>query len=534
MNKKMVKLLSLLLLSISFFVMQNSLAFASNDVWFNDLKSVFLNNRAIILAINIRSFNAEDKNGDDIIQPDKGDIAGNFVNAVKRLDELKSYGINTIHLLPVTPVGKTKARGTAGSLYAISDFTKLDPMLDDTSNKLTVEEEAKQFIDECHKRDIRVIVDLPSCGSYDLFLKKPELFVTGSDGKPVVPMDWTDVRVFKSNNADGSINEALYNEYKAYVDMVQKLGADGIRADVATSKTAEFWKKLISYAKSQDPEFLFLAEASECWNEPIAQNAPFTPYYELLDAGFDGWYGNFIAYKNWKTQEDFVKNISLTRDIIKSYAAKKTPKAVIGSFATHDEVSPVITGGIPFSQQIIWLQATLPVNSYFVDGFQTGDAYNYKYANKKATQSYTDDNVYFVNKGKFDIFNLSRKPGAVNNKLIFDFAVANQFKANASNMLNKGEYTFLKTGNKNAFAYMITFHYSSVLVLFNKDLSYSQTVEVPIKDFKSPDMIVPLAFTSTPLVEKNKIKSNLMPGEIQVFMISRANEPAKSKKNNKR
>ena len=196
MNKKMVKLLSLLLLSISFFVMQNSLAFASNDVWFNDLKSVFLNNRAIILAINIRSFNAEDKNGDDIIQPDKGDIAGNFVNAVKRLDELKSYGINTIHLLPVTPVGKTKARGTAGSLYAISDFTKLDPMLDDTSNKLTVEEEAKQFIDECHKRDIRVIVDLPSCGSYDLFLKKPELFVTGSDGKPVVPMDWTDVRVF--------------------------------------------------------------------------------------------------------------------------------------------------------------------------------------------------------------------------------------------------------------------------------------------------------------------------------------------------
>ena len=104
MNKIVAKLLALLVLSAGFFYANPSFAADNNSIWFNDMKSVFLNNKATILAINIRSFNAQDKNGDDIIQPSKGDVAGNFVNAVKRLDEIKSYGINTIHILPFTPI----------------------------------------------------------------------------------------------------------------------------------------------------------------------------------------------------------------------------------------------------------------------------------------------------------------------------------------------------------------------------------------------------------------------------------------------
>ena len=404
-------------------------------------------------------------------------------------------------------------------------------MLDDKSNTLSVEEEAKNFIKECHKRNIRVIADLPSCGSYDLYLAKPELFMTDNNGKPIVPFDWTDVRVFKATNPDGTINEDLYNQYKAYIDMVQKLDVDGIRADVATSKPYDFWKRLISYAKSQDPEFLFLAEASESWDKPLAPNAPFTPYHELLNAGFDGWYGNYFNYKNWKTQEEFQKDFNLIKDTIKSYELQKNPKAVIGSFATHDEVAPVLTGGIPYAQQVLWLQATLPLNSYYVDGFQTGDNYMYKYANKKANQSCTDDNVYFVHKGKFDIFNFSRKPVApsIDTKFVFDFSVANQFKEKAWNIVNKGNYTFLNTGNKSVFSYMSTYGYSSVLVILNKDLAYSQPAKVTLKDFKTDDIIVPLAFTTTPVVEKNKVKIDLMPGEIMVFMISRNADAVKKK-----
>ncbi len=152
-------------------------------LWKNDLRTLFIKNQAIILAVNIRTFNAFDKDGNDIIETDKGEISGNFVNAVKRLNELQNQGINTIHLLPITPVGKVKAIGTAGSLYAISGFSELNPQLDDETNKLSVTEEAKKFIDECHKRNIRVIVDLPSCGSYDLYLSKPSLFLKDKQDK---------------------------------------------------------------------------------------------------------------------------------------------------------------------------------------------------------------------------------------------------------------------------------------------------------------------------------------------------------------
>lgn len=498
-----------------------SYAVMNNGVWLNDTRSLFLQNKAIILAINIRSFNAQDKNNNDIVEIEKGEVAGNFINAIKRLDEIQKQGINTIHLLPVTPVGKVKAMGTAGSLYAISDFTKLNPQLDDTTNNMSVYDEAKLFIKECHKRNIRVIFDLPSCGSYDMYLANPNLFVTDSSGQPIVPADWTDVRLFKTQNENGKLNDEVFNLYKNYITMVQNLGADGIRADVATSKPYEFWKNLISFAKRKDKEFLFLAEASESWSEPVAKDAPFTPYYKLLDAGFDGWYGSFFSFKDWDTAEKFEKELSLVQNIRKEFALKKQPKAVIGSFATHDEVSPIITGGMPFSNMIIWLQATLPVNSYFVDGFQSGDAYQYKYANQKATKTYTDDDIYYVHQGKFDIFNFSRKPGAQNNDLTADFVMGNKLKVMSSEIVNRGTMNFLKTGNPSVFAYEYTYKYSKILVVVNKDLVYQSSARISLKDHKDSDMMFPVKCSSNPEFKKKQLVLEMYPGEIMVFLIGK-------------
>ena len=69
-------------------------------------------------------------------------------------------------------------------------------------SNLSIEEQAKKFIDEAHKRNIRVIVDVPACASYDLYLQKPDLFVTSSNGEPVVPADWTDVRLLATGTED--------------------------------------------------------------------------------------------------------------------------------------------------------------------------------------------------------------------------------------------------------------------------------------------------------------------------------------------
>lgn len=509
----------------------SSHAALKNGVYINDARTLFLRNQAIILAVNIRTFNAQDKNKNDIIEPEKGEVSGNFLNAINRLDTLRKQGINTIHLLPVTPVGKVKAMGTAGSLYAISDFTKLNPQLDDETNELSVFEEAKLFVKECHKRNIRVIFDLPSCGSYDMYLSNPNLFLKDASGKSVVPADWTDVRLFKVQNPDGSLNDEVYLLYRNYVDMVQKLGADGIRADVATSKPYEFWQNLISYARQKDDEFLFLAEASESWTEPVSKLAPFTPYYKLLDAGFDGWYGSFSSFKDWNTPEKFEKEISLLQNIRKEYAAKSQPKAVIGNFATHDDPSPINIGGMPFSQMIIWLQATLPVNSYFVDGFQTGDAYQYKYANQKAPKSKTDDDYYYVHKGKFDIFNFSRKPGAKNEELLSDFVLGNKMKAMSFEILAKGTFEMVKTDNPDVFGYTYSYNYAKIFVIFNKDLVYQNTAKFVLKDFDMQnDMVMPLKVSNGPKFDKKHASINLAPGEINVMFIQKGADDSNNKK----
>ncbi len=523
--KKLLRYISVLIVAV--FFSSPSFAALNNGVWVNDARALFLQNKAIIMAINIRTFNANDKNKNDIVEIEKGETPGNFVNAVKRLDELAELGINTIHLLPVTPTGKVKAIGTAGSLYAISDFTKLNPQLDDTTNNLSVYDEAKAFVKECHKRNIRVIFDMPSCGSYDMFLAEPSLFMTDAAGQPLVPLDWTDVRIFKTQNADGSLNDAVYSLYKQYIDMVQKLGADGIRADVATSKPAKFWQNLISYARRNDQQFLFIAEASESWSEPLAPGAPFTPYYNLLEAGFDGWYGSFFNFKDWDNSAKFEKELSLIETIRKEFETKKQPKAVIGSFATHDVESPINTGGMPFANMIIWLQATLPVNSYFVDGIQTGDAYQYKYANQKAAKTYTDDDYYFVHKGKFDIFNFSRKPGGPNPSLLLDFKMANKLKSMSTEILNKGTLSFLDTGNPSIFAYQFKLRYSTILVILNKDLVYQSEGKISIKDHSPEDIMFPLKSISNPIMNKKNLILNMAPGETMVFLISKTDTPEK-------
>ena len=92
--KKKVSLLALVLLVFS------TCSYAGN----NDLRTLFLSNKANICGINLRTFNAKDTNGNEII--DEGEESGNFLNAIGRLDEIKNLGINTLHVLPITPVGR--------------------------------------------------------------------------------------------------------------------------------------------------------------------------------------------------------------------------------------------------------------------------------------------------------------------------------------------------------------------------------------------------------------------------------------------
>ena len=110
------------------------------------------NNEATIMAVIPRTMNAKDIDGNGLIQGNE--TPGNFINAVGRLDEYKSLGINTLHILPIHPPGKTKAMGTAGSLYAPDDFLKLDPELVDENPPADVKQKVGAIYKQRTGRDL--------------------------------------------------------------------------------------------------------------------------------------------------------------------------------------------------------------------------------------------------------------------------------------------------------------------------------------------------------------------------------------------
>lgn len=489
-------------------------SFAAQQPWINDLRTLFLENSTTIYELNIRNFNAKDKNENGIIEFELGEESGTFLNAIERLDELQASSINTIHVQPITPVGKTKALGTAGSIYAASSFNTINPQLKDKNSKLSLEDQARKFINEAHKRNIRVIIDLPACGAYDLYLKQPELFIKDANGQPVIPADWTDVRLLDAGT-ETKINLNVYNLYKDFVDMVLDLGADGIRADVAPLKPASFWKDLISYSRKKDHQFMWLAETSDSWNTPISKYGVYTPYNKLLEAGFDGYYGSWFNIKDWDAN-DLYNHIKFNQSLNKKYSEKK---AAIGSFTTHDEMSPVLLHGTKFSEMIMWLNATLPVNAYFVDGIQSGDSYVYFWANKKAPKTYTDDEYYFVHRGKIDIFNFSRKPGYTNGYLNAHFNSANKFRQVMKTTLSKGTLKTIKTSNPEVFAYTVNYDNKTILVFGNLNFSQPNSATVKISKYTGKEITIPVKIKSVPIFENKKFNLKLEEGEIQVLLI---------------
>ncbi len=497
-------------LSILLFLVLSNAVFAEDG-----LRTQFLNNKSVIMGINIRNFNAKDLNNNKII--DGEEISGNFINAIDRLDEIKASNINVLHVLPITPVGKLKALGTAGSLYAISDFWSINPQLVDTTSALEPKEQARLFIEECHKRGIKVIIDLPSCGAYDLFLSHPELFIKDKRQLSIVPTDWTDVRLFNTGN-DLKLNDDVYKAHVGFVDMVLDLGADGIRADVATIKPYKFWKNLIQYTREIKPEFLYLAEASDSWREPPSKYAEFTPYNKLLEAGFDGYYGSFFNLKDWKTSKEFFDHIKFNKKLLTSYVENKS---AILSFTTHDEVSPVILHGEQFPILISWLEATLPFNPYFIDGFQSGDEYLYPWANTLAESTETDDTSYFVHRGKFDIFNFSAKPEGKSLLIKDNFKRAFKFRMDNEDLVSKGTFTQLKCNNDKIIAYSRAYKDSTIFVIANIDYKHTQKKVIVnangVKKEKNIQVIQGLPNLKT---KKNRIYTDLGPGEIKVLRLT--------------
>lgn len=490
----------------------------------NDLRTLFTTNSAKILAIIPRTFNAKDTNGNEFIE--SNEVHGTFLNAIDRLDEVKAEGFNTLHVLPINPPGKDNAMGTAGSVYAPEDLLKFDPILIDKKDPRSPQEQFKAFVDACHKKGLRVMVDMPSCASYDLYMEKPELMAHERNGLAKTPQGWYDIRMFEPWEDEGkrTLNPELLEYHRKFVDLMIDSGVDGIRADVARAKPVEFWDIIIPYSRKRNPEFAWLAESYTYEDASPQANMPYDRPEDSLRAGFDAYYGQYHIFNEWNTAKEL--NDYVIDNLNMSYRLEKG-KSLIGSFATHDDISPMSHGGAVYCNLTSGLEATLPMlNPYFVDGFQSGDNYDYSYRDKYSTETSTDNHEMTVHQNKLDIFNLSRKPGGDEPEIGKFMTSALKFRDEYADVVKRGSYIVLDKKKDKAdqvIAFARHRQGRTLLIIANKNVNRRVACKVEVPTLKAnqklKNLLPSYGEESKFQVSQGEVSVDLGPGRIHVFEI---------------
>jgi starch synthase (maltosyl-transferring) len=84
---------------------------------------------------------------------------GTFLKSIALLPYIKRLGFNTVHLLPITAIGRDGNKGTLGSPYAIRNPYRLDPRLAEPALGLDAETEFAAFVEAAHHLGLRVVVE---------------------------------------------------------------------------------------------------------------------------------------------------------------------------------------------------------------------------------------------------------------------------------------------------------------------------------------------------------------------------------------
>lgn len=84
---------------------------------------------------------------------------GTFLKCIAILPYIKSLGINTVYLLPVSEIGKDGRKGDLGSPYAIKNPYNIEDTLADPIIPFSAKEQFAAFVEASHILEIRVVVE---------------------------------------------------------------------------------------------------------------------------------------------------------------------------------------------------------------------------------------------------------------------------------------------------------------------------------------------------------------------------------------
>lgn len=215
---------------------QDSIAPISNEVM----------ESAVIYEANIRQYSPE----------------GTFEKFTEDIPKLKELGVKIIWVMPIYPISTTKSKGSLGSYYAISDYTKVNPEFGNL-------DDVKNLVNTAHQNGMYVILDWVAnhTGWDHVWLKDhPEYYTKNEKGEitHTVGTDWTDVADLNYDNPE--MRAEMLEDMKYWL---KEANVDGFRCDVAGMVPLDFWENTVVELKKVKPVFM-LAEA---WEPNLLENA---------------------------------------------------------------------------------------------------------------------------------------------------------------------------------------------------------------------------------------------------------------------
>lgn len=215
-------------------------------------------------------------------------------NWAEIIPHVKEMGFNAIF---VNPFHET---GFSGSLYAVKDYYRLNPLFLKKGQDPSDFSPLKKFIKKCKDNDMDIIMDLViNHTAFDSVLttSHPEWYKHDNEGRLMNPFAidpgdgnkvtvWGDLAII--DNDGSSDRDGLWNYWDSLVAFFQKMGILGYRCDAAYQVPAPLWERLISSAKKREPGTMFYAETLGCQLSQIEA---------LAHVGFDYL---FNSSKWWK------------------------------------------------------------------------------------------------------------------------------------------------------------------------------------------------------------------------------------------
>jgi len=218
---------------------------------------------ATIYEVNIRQYTPE----------------GTFVAFQNHLPRLKEMGVDVLWFMPITSISEQVRKGSLGSYYACSSYTKVNPefgSIVDFAN----------LVEYAHSLGMKVIIDWVANHTgrgHEWMDLHPEWFSRDEKGEFTERNGWDDV--VDLNFSNNEMRKALIGAMQYWV---RDIKIDGFRCDMAHLVPLDFWKEARKDIEIIKPLY-WLAECEE------------VNYHEVFDTTY-AWSLMHISEKLSKNQ----------------------------------------------------------------------------------------------------------------------------------------------------------------------------------------------------------------------------------------